>query len=307
MRGVSASLTALGVLAASFVTVFVLGAVTPAWAECNGPVTDTGICLGGTTPGNPGTETPGQPPGGGTNNECRDNSGNTIPCSDGFGGVWLGAPHNCYGFMLDPQPPADSPLWEGHSPDEGSVWSCDYTVSIEENTWFVPGAPPVVDGATVARTLAERAPFEIVELNVAPSPPNKSYVNLKNWLWIPDRQWHDISVSLGINGARVTMTAKPSRVQWDMGDGTTKSCLDTGRAWQQGLSDSAETTCGYTYSSTSPDGGYTITSRLYYDITWTCTGRCSAPSGSLGEWAAPSTTTSLVVGERQSVVIGGGN
>ena len=89
----------------------------PAWADCPPDPFDplSGVCL--RTPslatrahtdarcnprdtgnGPPGPACPGAPGG---------------VCVNDYGYVWIGPPHNCYGFPLDPQPGSNSPLWRG--------------------------------------------------------------------------------------------------------------------------------------------------------------------------------------------------
>ena len=97
---------------------------------------------------------------------------------DEYGGTW-DAGHGCYAFQVQPQPPAGSSLWEGHDPSEGSVWSCDYTVTIPENSWFVPnGEDPLVDPAVLAQEALGRMKLEeanaqiaLLELNADGSVP----------------------------------------------------------------------------------------------------------------------------------------
>jgi hypothetical protein len=295
-------LIALAVLSAGLVLAG--GAQMPAWAdECDGPVTPGGICLGGGTPGTPGTETPGN--GVSSGGGCRDASGASIPCVNDYGYVWLGS-QNCYGFMLDPQPEAGNPIWDGHDPSEGSIWSCDPTVSVPGNTWFVPGAAPVIDAASVAEDIVKRAPFETANASIAPPPSYHTYVNYKNWMWIPEDQWHDVSVSVNAGGARVTLTATPTRVEWGMGNGDVQFCPGRGREWVEGMPENAPTSCSYTYTDMENPRGdrWPVSARLVYSVRWTCAGRCSSPDGDLGEHTAlAGATTTIEVLQRQTVVI----
>ena len=169
--------------------------------------------------------------------------------------------------------------------------------------------PPPVDGGAVAQQLLDRAPFEVAQLRTAPHAPDKSYVNLENWLWVPRSQWHEVTASVDAGVATVSIVAKPTRVLWEMGDGGVTSCYDAGRPWRNYYTDAAQTGCSYTYEYPStveePGGAYTLEARFYYDVSWSCTGSCVSPGGALGEYPAPAATADLVVGERQSVVIRG--
>jgi hypothetical protein len=248
-RRVSAAAATAAVVVAS--TVALLGVSTaPAWADCPpDPINvSTGLCLSDTVPGTPPTTDPGPTPGPGPSGPACPGAPNG-ECVNDYGFVWIGPPHNCYGFPLDPQPKAGDRLWKGHDPSEGSVWSCDPTISVPENTWFVPNGETVIDPGAVAQQLVKRAPFELATAHIAPSPDYHTYINYLNWLWIPEGQWHDVSVSLTVAGATVTLTAKPTYVSWDMGNGESTSCAGPGRAWVKGMPEDAPTNCSFQYST----------------------------------------------------------
>ncbi len=173
-----------------------------------------------------------------------------------------------------------------------------------------PPPPPPVDGAAVALQLIDRAPFEVAEIRTAPEAPFKSYVNLENWMWVPEGQWRDVVASVDAGTATVTITAAPTRVEWQMGDGGVRSCFDAGREWQTYYGDAEQTSCSYTYerpsiTAATPEGAFKVQARFFYDVAWACAGACAEPGGALGEYPAPPATADLVVGERQSVVVSG--
>ncbi len=279
---------------------------TPAVADsCDGPVGPGGICLEGQIPGEGETATAGTTPVSSNGGGCQDASGASIPCVIDLGAVWI-ASQQCYAFQLDPQPPAGDPLWRGHNPTEGSIWTCDPSVAVLGNTFFLPGSQPVIAAATVAEDLLKRAPFETAHASIAPPPSFHSYVNYKNWMWIPEKQWHDVSVSVDAGGARVTLSATPTRVEWDMGNGDVEFCAGAGRAWTVSTPEDAPTTCDYTYTDMEDPTGDTwdVSARIVYSVAWSCTGRCSSPDGSLGEHAAVAgESTTIRVLQRQTVVI----
>jgi hypothetical protein len=173
------------------------------------------------------------------------------------------------------------------------------------NTWFVPQGQIRVDPGEIARDLVRRAPFEYADAHAAPGPDYHTYVNYKNWLWIPSEQWHDVGVSLTVGGATVSLQATPTRVDWDMGDGQTVSCAGPGRKWRDGMSEDAPTDCSHTYASLkNPDGDtWPVSARISYAVTWSCTGNCSSGSGHLGDVSAlRGKSTSMTVLQRQAVV-----
>ncbi len=174
--------------------------------------------------------------------------------------------------------------------------------------------PVLVNAPAVARRLVDRAPFEVADVRMAPPYDFHTYVNLENWVWIPRGQWHSLSVSENVGPAAVALTATPSKLEVDMGaGGAPLVCRDPGRVWRTWMTDSAKTSCDYTYDNVStitrsgrydPDGRFTAVGRLHYQVSWTCSGACSAPAGELGEYPAPNSAPHLVeVRQRQTVVI----
>lgn len=263
------------------------------------------ICVPVVNPGDPGGEDPGDGghDGGGGPTKCYDGH-KEVPCTDEYGGIWDPG-HSCYAFQLDPQPQPGSPLWHGHDPSEGSVWSCDHTVSVPENTWFVAnGAVPLIDPAVLAQRALDQMQLELADAQIAPGQAFHTYVHIDNWMWVPAEQWHDLSLTVSAGPTSVTATAAPVRVEWDMG-AETVSCFDAGREWEKGMTDAAQTTCDYAYESIENPTGDThnVSAQIVYSVTWTCSGACLSPAGDLGEISAPSgETTTIEVRQRQTVV-----
>lgn len=303
MRRVAAC--SLGTALVAVVLVVMPGLFAPSWAACPpDPVSPTGLCLSDVVnPTDP--DTPAPTPGGPSPQTCP--SAPDGKCVDEYGSHWMGT---CYAYMLQPQPAVGSTLWEQIAGDEteGTIWAC-----VDGILFIVPGAPPVVDAAGVARQLVERAPFEIAEVRTAPDSTFHTFVNVDNWVWVPASQWHEVSVSLSANGATVTLRATPSKLVVDMGDGGSPLvCRSAGREWRKGMTDAATTPCSYAYkkvSTVNAAGQYkagerfTLQGRLYYTVAWTCTGNCSGASGTLGEFPAPvGAAQQIEVRQRQTVV-----
>ena len=305
MRRLAAGFLSAALVAA--VVVVLSGMFTPSWAACPpDPVSPTGLCLSDiVNPTDPGDSAPSSGPQGPGPQNCPGAPDSR--CVDAYGNQWLG---NCYAYMLDPQPAIGSAIWEQIMGDlaEGTVWAC-----VEGTLFRVLGAPPVVDAAGVALQLTERAPFEVAEVHIAPDATFHTYVNVQNWVWVPQNQWHEVSVSLSANGATVTLRAAPSKIDVDMGDGARPLvCRTAGREWRKSMTDAATTSCGYAYkkvSTVNSAGGYadgkrfTVQGRLFYVVDWTCVGNCSGASGTLGEFPAPSGAAQQIeVRQRQTVV-----
>ncbi len=274
------------------------------------------ICVVVVNPGTPGGSDNGGNTGGsgstgGTPAVCNDiYTGEEVPCTDPNAGAWFPGAMNgagCNAFMLSPQPPAGDPMWEGHDPSEGSVWGCDTDFANNGNTFFVPNGegPTVVDPAVLAQRALGRMKLVSADAQIAPGPDFHTYINIDNWLWLPAGQWETLSLSVAAGPTRVTVTAAPTRVDWNMGNGETKQCTDAGREWKKGMGDAATTTCSYAYTSLKDPAGdkHTVSAQLVYSVTWTCSGTCLTPSGDLGEITAPAgDTTTIEVRQRQTVV-----
>lgn len=282
-----------------------------AWAdgpkECAEYDPSTGECIRWETPGST-TSTPGttEGPDGGSQ-KCYDGDVE-VPCTkDGMS--WF-ASHRCYAAPMQPQPPDNNPVWEGHTPAEGSIYGCSEPQPINgpcgsTDCFFVARVLDPVDGAEVARSLVLSIPFELADAEIAPPPTYHTYISYDNWLWMESSQWHTVSHSRSLRGATVTLTATPSYVQWDMGNGDTVSCVGAGRAWVQGMPENAPTNCSYAYASMEdPEGDtWTVTARISYTLAWTCSGNCGgATSGDLGsQLAAAGDTSMITVYQRQTV------
>jgi hypothetical protein len=143
------------------------------------------------------------------------------------------------------------------------------------------------------------------QVHTAPHPPAPTYVGVENWLWVPRGQWTTLTKTVTAGTTRVTVRAVPSRVVWDMGVAT-KTCYGPGKAWRAGMTDAAQTSCGFTFAHTSdaqPKGRFTLSARIQYDVNWVCAGACTGNAGTLGLIDAPAATGTLTVLQRQTVVV----
>lgn len=214
----------------------------------------------------------------------------------------------CNYFLASPQPPAGSPPWGGHSPEDGKIYMKDC-----EDSWEAYGltlvfiangqeAPP--NPTDLAQRALDQMRLTVPDVRLAPAPPAKTYVGLETWLWMPSEQWRTITKSVNAGSTTVTVTAEPRAVVWDMGAGST-TCYDAGREWKVGqMSKSATTSCQYTYERVSdfqPDKKFKVTATITFRANWTCSGNCLADEGSLGEVDGLPGASAIQVGERQSV------
>lgn len=189
-----------------------------------------------------------------------------------------------------------------------------------------PSAPPAGPGPRVALPpdpgrLAVRA-FGRLHLalprpHTAPAYPDREVVGVEAWMWVAKGQWRALSKSVTAGPTTVRVQARPSYVVWHTGEKSAaddgfeavKRCYDESgatRAWRRGMTDEAQTPCGYTYSTTSerePGGEFHLRAALMYTVDWTCTGACTIPGGSLGEVSGPVARARLESVQRQTVVV----
>jgi hypothetical protein len=267
-----------------------------------------GLCVGGTGSGNPSASTSAEPGSGGTDPQaCHDQGGGVVPCTDGSGGVWFGAPHYCYGYKEDPQPVASDPVWSHNNitPADGAFWECSTGPDAGE-VWWIASGQTTVDPAQVAKTLEDRAAFVTANAHIAPPPTFHTYVHYMNWLWIDPDQWKDIAVSVSVGGATIGLTASPKNTRWNMGNGDVITCDGPGRVWQEGLADNSSTSCSYAYNHLQHPTGdqWTVSAQVTYGIRWTCQGACGGQtSGDLADVTANAgAATSTTVYQRRTVI-----
>lgn len=117
------------------------------------------------------------------------------------------------------------------------------------------------------------------------NPSPKSYVNIRTDLWIQPTLWRAYRAEITISGQHVELTARPLRVVWTPGDGTSEVCY--------------QTTCHHVWTRSSQDP-YRVTATVEYNVSWTCEGACDSKGGELGPFPAPGHTR-LRVNEIQTV------
>jgi hypothetical protein len=238
---------------------------------------------------------------------CHKSDGTEVPCRTDQGSWWSGA--QCYAAAYDAPP--GTPAWQGHS--DGSLWQCTScktggtaTTCNVQTIWTAPGhepAPPTPE--QLASTALGLIPLAQADVHTAPAAPAATYVGVENWLWVPNGQWRTLTKSVSAGATTVTVTAAPSQIVWNLGP-TSIRCYDPGRPWDHGMSDAATTTCGYTYKASSagrPDGRFSISATIRYQVTWTCTGACPTTGGDLGLVDAPAGSSTMRVLQRQTVVV----
>ena len=166
--------------------------------------------------------------------------------------------------------------------------------------FWVSGATPAtgkvqVDPVVVAERAAKQLGLASPAIEMAPPDGSPQLVGLASWLWINPDGWRAVSASATAGPVTTTATATPTKVVFDMGDGTSVSCDGPGTPYNP-AAPNATTDCSYVW----PDpGSFTVTATIYWSVTWSAVG--AAGGGSLGLQAGPSTSVPVTVTESQAV------
>jgi hypothetical protein len=279
-------LTRIGAVAG--VLLLALGLATPALADdSRKPVPGGGIGCGG---GGCDIEV-GTPGSGGSDDDSDSDSG-------GSGGGPV-----CTYEQTEPSPEAIA-LLGGQPAGDGNwyVKSCMSTTAggvqrtTTELVWLVE-VPPVVTPEQLAQVA--RARLRVPRVEVELNPATSSMVNVPVWLALSGG-WDTRAATASVPGLSVTATATPSKVRWEMGNGTSRTCSGPGSVYRPGVDDpyASSPTCGYTYTEPVGEGvRYTVRATVTYAITWSGGGQ----SGTLADLTG-SGATALTVGEAQAVV-----
>lgn len=168
------------------------------------------------------------------------------------------------------------------------------------------GGPVVSAGDVLTRRAWDRLGLPVPEVGM--SPPGRQYTQVPTWLWV-ESDWRSRSASASAGSVTSTVTAEPSRVVWDMGNGDEVVCDGPGTRWVAGRHDGEAPSpdCGYTFRHSSagrPGDVYRVTVTVVWDVRWAVAG--AAGGGRLGE-ATSTETVEVEVGEIQTVITGYGS
>ncbi len=220
----------------------------------------------------------------------------------------------CSWRVLDPQPPAGDKLWEGHDPATGVVLYnlCNGPVqyAFAASAAAAPPPPPPPPNPAV---LAQQAYTQLAlpkptlgrSPDLAKGDPAKggqSYtiVNLWTRYFTDPATWAPASRTVTLRGVFATVTATPTALMFDPGDGNAAVfCAGPGAPWSEadGFNLPSEGECGYQYKKVeaTPIVG---TESISWTVSWIGSG------GSGGQFPAATTSASsqFIVEQIQIVV-----
>ena len=190
--------------------------------------------------------------------------------------------------------------------------TCRYTDTGElasSRYWeYVAGAPGFgPDLAALAASAYDRIPLPFPVPSTSPSLDVRPITGLDTWLWIDPSSWQTREATAALAGFRVTVTATPVRVVWDLGEGEAPvTCEGPGTVFQDDGPDSQTTDCSYTYrwnSHDQPGDVFRASATVEWAVAWT------ASTGATGVLAPGRRTTTFDVSVKsiEAQICSGGN
>jgi hypothetical protein len=166
---------------------------------------------------------------------------------------------------------------------------------------FDPADPlgGIAAGERAAELALEQIPLPVPEIGL--NPPGSQLVGVPTWLWV-NNPWGQLSASASIGAVTSTVTAVPTRVSWDVGDGTRVVCDGPGTVYDPSRPAAGQVSgCTHTYtwpSTSEPFGVYAVTATITYATSWEAT---TGEAGDLGVLERSSSVPVRVV-EVQAVI-----
>lgn len=177
------------------------------------------------------------------------------------------------GVLIGYVPPAEGDgAWYRHRcfDQEGNIVSA-------EIVWRAAA----VSASALASDAWDVTRIPLPDINLNPSEERHQVVNVATWMWLDD--WSPVSATASAGDVTVTVTATPSHVEWDMGDGTVVTCAGPGTPYDERRPAPEQSTdCSHTYtrsSASQPDVRYRIEATSFWRVTWVST---TGESGDLG-------------------------
>lgn len=133
-----------------------------------------------------------------------------------------------------------------------------------------PQPPP--DAQTLANQVRAELPLTLDPPRTA--PPTRSVTGLPTWVWVNAAQFRPVTATRTAGPLSVTVTATPTSLILDPGDGHRETCSGSGTPWHEGAHAGDPGACTHVYTETSagqPGGVFTLRATVSWRITWTAT------------------------------------
>ena len=146
-----------------------------------------------------------------------------------------------------------------------------------------------------AAIAAAQLPLPDPQVGTNPGDGNPALVGLPTWLWVDN--YGPIQASATLGGVTATVTATPTGVTFDTGDGGSVSCADGGTPYDPAMpAESQASDCVHTWTERStvddPAGTRSLRAQIDYEITWSAT---NGQSGTLDTQTRSSLTPVQIV------------
>lgn len=230
-----------------------------------------------------------------------------VPCSSPTFGTYSND-LQCYLQRRDPQPPPDSPLWEGNFP-QGAVYRClsalSYPGTIAGGSVWLPGPPEAgLTPAAAAQAVVRQMDLRPADIGIAPEdrPGSIGAVGAPVYMWTArgPATFGPQTLTGSAGGITICATARVDRIVWSMGDGASVTCRTPGTPYEDRYGFNPSPDCGHRYTRTSAGqsgNAYPVTATSFWVVDWT------GPGGSAGRITLDLTSrTSIQVGELQALV-----
>ncbi|WP_146197432.1 ATP/GTP-binding protein [Promicromonospora sp. AC04] len=109
-----------------------------------------------------------------------------------------------------------------------------------------------------------------IDIGIVPEegPDRVGIVGMPQWMWVnepAENTFGPITRKATAGSVTVTATAKVDKVVWDMGDGTSVTCVGTGTPYEDRYDTMDSPDCGHRYSK---QGKYEVTATSYWTVEW---------------------------------------
>jgi hypothetical protein len=157
----------------------------------------------------------------------------------------------------------------------------------------------LVDPGALAQQALASVGIAAPVISTSPSAADQLFVQVPTWLWVDGTWWRPYEATARAGRVTSTVTARPVRTSWSLGDGATVTCAGPGRPWQPGLAESASD-CVHTYTVSSagrPGGVFDLRATVTLAVSW------SSNTGQGGTLPAVSRSSAVAVrvGEIQAI------
>ena len=160
--------------------------------------------------------------------------------------------------------------------------------SISFSTIIWRPAPAAPDPLAMAEEARRNLPLPLPSMRMAPDADSDHVVNgPATWLWVADGTWAPQSSTVTAGGVTVVVTAVPTAVVWDMGDGSPPIRCLRGTPYDPHRQEDAQTTeCSHVWrrsSQSQPGGRFIVRATATWHATFTVTGVPGVAGGDLGD------------------------